>query len=57
MKIFINPGHGGSDPGACGNGLHEICDEKFFVLTGHFSSVKNSSKGKPQFHGRSSRSA
>ena len=23
MKIFINPGHGGSDPGACGNGLQE----------------------------------
>lgn len=23
MKIFINPGHGGSDPGACGNGLKE----------------------------------
>ena len=23
MKIFINPGHGGSDPGACGNGLRE----------------------------------
>lgn len=22
-KIFINPGHGGSDPGACGNGLKE----------------------------------
>lgn len=25
MKIFINPGHGGSDPGACGFGLRE-CD-------------------------------
>lgn len=23
MKIFINPGHGGQDPGACGNGLKE----------------------------------
>ena len=23
MKIFINPGHGGNDPGACGNGLRE----------------------------------
>ena len=23
MKIFINPGHGDSDPGACGNGLRE----------------------------------
>ena len=23
MKIFINPGHGGSDPGACGCGLRE----------------------------------
>ena len=23
MKIFINPGHGGRDPGACGNGLQE----------------------------------
>ena len=23
MKIFINPGHGGNDPGACGNGLQE----------------------------------
>lgn len=23
MKIFINPGHGGSDPGAVGNGLKE----------------------------------
>ena len=23
MKIFINPGHGGDDPGACGNGLRE----------------------------------
>ena len=23
MKIFINPGHGGIDPGACGNGLKE----------------------------------
>ena len=23
MKIFINPGHGGRDPGACGNGLRE----------------------------------
>ena len=23
MKIFINAGHGGSDPGACGNGLRE----------------------------------
>ena len=23
MKIFINPGHGGTDPGACGNGLKE----------------------------------
>ena len=23
MKIFINPGHGESDPGACGNGLKE----------------------------------
>lgn len=23
MKIFINPGHGGTDPGACGNGLRE----------------------------------
>ena len=23
MKIFINPGHGGEDPGACGNGLKE----------------------------------
>ena len=23
MKIFINPGHGGNDPGACGNGLAE----------------------------------
>ena len=23
MKIFINPGHGGNDPGACGNGLKE----------------------------------
>ena len=23
MKIFINPGHGGSDPGACANGLRE----------------------------------
>lgn len=23
MKIFINPGHGGVDPGACGNGLKE----------------------------------
>ena len=23
MKIFINPGHGGSDPGAVGNGLRE----------------------------------
>lgn len=22
-KIFINPGHGGTDPGACGNGLKE----------------------------------
>lgn len=22
-KIFINPGHGGDDPGACGNGLKE----------------------------------
>lgn len=22
-KIFINPGHGGADPGAIGNGLHE----------------------------------
>ena len=22
-KIMINPGHGGSDPGACGNGLRE----------------------------------
>lgn len=22
-KIFINPGHGGTDPGACGNGLQE----------------------------------
>lgn len=24
MKIFINPGHGGEDPGACGNGLREV---------------------------------
>lgn len=24
MKIFINPGHGGNDPGACGNGLREV---------------------------------
>ncbi|MGR6854901.1 N-acetylmuramoyl-L-alanine amidase [Bacillus halotolerans] len=23
VKIFIDPGHGGSDPGATGNGLHE----------------------------------
>ena len=23
MKIFINPGHGGNDPGACANGLCE----------------------------------
>ena len=23
MKIFINPGHGGFDCGACGNGLKE----------------------------------
>lgn len=23
MKIFINPGHGGNDPGACGNNLKE----------------------------------
>ena len=23
MKIFINPGHGGTDPGACGNDLKE----------------------------------
>lgn len=23
MKIFINPGHGGGDPGACGNNLKE----------------------------------
>lgn len=23
MKFVINPGHGGSDPGACGNGLRE----------------------------------
>ena len=23
MKIFVNPGHGGSDPGACGNSLQE----------------------------------
>ena len=23
MKIFINPGHGGEDAGACGNGLIE----------------------------------
>lgn len=23
MKIFINPGHGGADPGACANGLRE----------------------------------
>lgn len=23
MRIFINPGHGGTDPGACGNGLRE----------------------------------
>lgn len=23
MKIFINPGHGGEDPGACGNNLKE----------------------------------
>ena len=23
MKIIINPGHGGNDPGACGNGLRE----------------------------------
>lgn len=23
MKIFLNPGHGGNDPGACGNGLKE----------------------------------
>ena len=23
MKIFLNAGHGGSDPGACGNGLRE----------------------------------
>ena len=23
MKIFINAGHGGNDPGACGNGLRE----------------------------------
>ena len=22
-KIFLNPGHGGNDPGACGNGLKE----------------------------------
>ena len=25
MKIFVNPGHGGDDPGACGCGLRE-CD-------------------------------
>lgn len=24
MKIMINPGHGGNDPGACGNGLREV---------------------------------
>lgn len=24
MKIFINPGHGGTDPGACANGLREV---------------------------------
>lgn len=24
MRIFINPGHGGEDPGACGNGLREV---------------------------------
>lgn len=23
VKIFIDPGHGGSDPGATGNGLQE----------------------------------
>ena len=23
MKIFINPGYGGNDPGACANGLRE----------------------------------
>lgn len=23
MKVFVNPGHGGSDPGAVGNGLYE----------------------------------
>ena len=23
MKIFINPGHGGADTGACGHGLIE----------------------------------
>lgn len=23
MKFVINPGHGGSDPGACGNGIRE----------------------------------
>ena len=23
MRIFVNPGHGGSDPGACDNGLRE----------------------------------
>lgn len=24
MKLLINPGHGGSDPGAVGNGLREV---------------------------------
>lgn len=24
MKIFINPGHSGNDPGACANGLREV---------------------------------
>ena len=30
MKIFINPGHGMPDPGACGNGLRE-CDIVFRI--------------------------
>ncbi|MCY8235362.1 N-acetylmuramoyl-L-alanine amidase, partial [Priestia endophytica] len=23
MKLYLDPGHGGSDPGAVGNGLNE----------------------------------
>ena len=46
MKLYLDPGHGGSDPGAVGNGLREkditldIAQKIQSILTKNYENVK-----------------